>query len=109
VLAAVPVLLAIAVKASGTRSGGEGPDFFAAITDNGLFVALAALGVELGLFLPIAVAAISADAIAGEAHQGTLRYLLTVPADEPGCSRSSTPRSSSSRWWRPSSWPPPGS
>jgi ABC-2 type transport system permease protein len=81
VLAAVPVLLAIAVKASGTRSGGEGPDFFAAITDNGLFVALAALGVELGLFLPIAVAAISADAIAGEAHQGTLRYLLTVPAE----------------------------
>lgn len=82
VLAAVPILLAIAVKVSGSGSGrGGGPDFFAGITDNGLFVALAALSIELGLFLPIAVAAISADAIAGEAHQGTLRYLLTVPVE----------------------------
>ena len=71
-----------AVKVSGTDSGrGGGPDFFSGITDNGLFVALAALSVELGLFLPIAVAAISADSIAGEAHQGTLRYLLTVPVE----------------------------
>jgi ABC-2 type transport system permease protein len=82
VLAAVPILLAIAVKVSSSGSGGGGgPDFFAGITDNGLFVALAALSIELGLFLPIAVAAISADAIAGEAHQGTLRYLLTVPVE----------------------------
>jgi ABC-2 type transport system permease protein len=51
----------------------------AAITSNGVFVALAALGLEVGLFLPIAVAAIAADSIAGEAHQGTLRYLLAVP------------------------------
>lgn len=85
VLAAVPILLAIAVKVSGAPTdpgrGGAGPDFLASITDNGLFVALAALGVEMGLFLPIAVAAISADAIAGEAHQGTLRYLLAVPVE----------------------------
>jgi ABC-2 type transport system permease protein len=80
VLAAVPVILAIAVKVSGNSSdGGGGPDFFSAITENGLFVALASLGLEIGLFLPIAVAAISADAIAGEAHLGTLRYLLAVP------------------------------
>ena len=82
VLAAVPILMAIAVKVSGNGTGGGGdggPDFFASITDNGLFVALAALTVELGLFLPIAIASISADAIAGEANQGTLRYLLAVP------------------------------
>jgi ABC-2 type transport system permease protein len=80
VLAAVPIILAIAVKVSGNNSGGGGgPDFFSAITENGLFVALASLGLEIGLFLPIAVAAISADAIAGEAHLGTLRYLLAVP------------------------------
>jgi ABC-2 type transport system permease protein len=82
VLAAVPVLIAVAMKLSdpgpGT-SGGDGPDFFASITDNGLFVALAALTIELPLFLPIAVAAISADTIAGEANLGTLRYLLAVP------------------------------
>jgi ABC-2 type transport system permease protein len=82
VLAAVPVLIAVAVKASddGPGNGGSGgPDFFNAITGNGLFVALSALAVEIGLFLPIAVAAISADSIAGEAHAGTLRYLLAVP------------------------------
>jgi ABC-2 type transport system permease protein len=80
VLAAVPTLIAIAVKVSPPGAGGNGgPDFFASITSNGLFVALAALTVELPLFLPLAVAAISSDAIAGEANLGTLRYLLTVP------------------------------
>jgi ABC-2 type transport system permease protein len=88
VLAAVPILIAIAVKVSppgggggGGDGGGGGPDFFASITSNGLFVALAALTVELPLFLPLAVAAISGDAIAGEANLGTLRYLLTVPVN----------------------------
>jgi ABC-2 type transport system permease protein len=73
-------LIGIAVKVSPPSGGsGEGPDFFAAITSNGLFVALAALTVELPLFLPLAVAAISGDTIAGEANLGTLRYLLAVP------------------------------
>src|SRR5262245_30938959 len=82
VLSAVPILITIAVAAGGGRGGGggDGPDFFASITDNGFFVALAALTLEVPLFLPIAVAAISADAIAGEANLGTLRYLLTGPA-----------------------------
>jgi len=81
-LAAVPIVLAVAMKVaapdtSGRRGGG--PDFFAQITGNGFFVALAALAVELGLFLPIAIAMLAGDAVAGEANQGTLRYLLTVP------------------------------
>ncbi len=80
VLAAVPVMIAIALKlAGGDGGGGEGPAFFGDITDNGLFVALTALTVELPLFLPLAVSAIAGDAVAGEANQGTLRYLLTVP------------------------------
>jgi ABC-2 type transport system permease protein len=77
VLAAVPVIVSIAVKVSGP--GGGGPDFVGSITENGLFVALAALTLEMGLFLPLAVAAIAGDAVAGEANLGTLRYLLTVP------------------------------
>lgn len=81
-LAAVPIVLAVAMKVAtpdtSDRPGG-GPDFFAQITGNGFFVALAALGVELTLFLPIAIAMVSGDAVAGEADQGTLRYLLTVP------------------------------
>jgi ABC-2 type transport system permease protein len=42
-------------------------------------VSLSALTIELGLFLPLAIATISGDAVAGEANLGTLRYLLTVP------------------------------
>jgi ABC-2 type transport system permease protein len=75
-LAAVPVIIAVSTKLS---DGNDPTQFFNEITNNGLFVALAALMVELPLFLPIAVAAISGDAIAGEANVGTLRYLLAVP------------------------------
>ena len=83
-LAAVPVVVAVAMKVAApdrTDRPGAGPDFFAQITGNGFFVALAALGVELGLFLPIAVAMVAGDSVAGEANQGTLRYLLTVPVE----------------------------
>src|SRR6476659_6740568 len=75
ILAAVPVILAVANKVSPPSGGGGGADFFSAITSNGLFVALAALTIELPLFLPLAVASISGDSIAGEANIGTLRYL----------------------------------
>lgn len=78
VLVVVPVIIAIAVKVSNSSSRG-GPDFFRSITGNGLFVALAALTIEMPLFLPLAVAAVAGDSIAGEASTGTLRYLLTVP------------------------------
>jgi len=78
ILAAVPVIIAIAVKVSTPRPG-RGPDFFGSITSNGLFVALAALTLEMALFLPLAVGTIAGDSVAGEANIGTLRYLLTVP------------------------------
>jgi ABC-2 type transport system permease protein len=79
VLAVVPVILAISVRVSSPSQGG-GPDLIIAIAGNGLFVAFGALALELPLFLPLAVSAISGDSIAGEANLGTLRYLLTVPA-----------------------------
>lgn len=78
VLAAVPVLIAVALKFSQPREG-RGPDFLSSATSNGIFVALTALTIELALFLPLAVAVLSGDTIAGEANLGTLRYLLTVP------------------------------
>ncbi|HET6213104.1 MAG TPA: ABC transporter permease [Micromonosporaceae bacterium] len=80
VLAAVPIIMAVAIKLSEPQPG-DGPDFIAQATGNGLFVALAALGVELPLFLPVAVGAIAGDSIAGEANLGTLRYLLAVPVN----------------------------
>lgn len=79
VLASVPILLAVAVRVATRPRPGHGPDFLSSIAGNGFFVALAALSVEITLFLPLAVAVLSGDAIAGEANQGTLRYLLTVP------------------------------
>ncbi|WP_375423678.1 ABC transporter permease [uncultured Friedmanniella sp.] len=78
VLAVVPILLAVAVRVSGDSSGG--PTFISSITGNGLFVAFAALTLELPLFLPLAVSVVSGDSLAGEANIGTLRYLLTIPA-----------------------------
>ena len=78
ILAVVPIIIAIAVKVSTPRPG-RGPDFLGSITSNGLFVALAALTVEMGLFLPLAIGTIAGDSVAGEANVGTLRYLLTVP------------------------------
>jgi ABC-2 type transport system permease protein len=85
VLAAVPLIIAITTRIwppggeAGGGGGEDGPGFFNSITGNGLFVSLAALTVELPLFLPLAVAAIAGDAVAGEANVGTLRYLLAVP------------------------------
>jgi ABC-2 type transport system permease protein len=79
VLAAVPVIVAVAVRLSSPGQG-DGPPFVSAITGNGLFVAFAALALELPLFLPLAVSAISGDSVAGEANLGTLRYLLAIPA-----------------------------
>src|SRR5438270_5875459 len=79
-LAAVPVLIGIAVKLSSHRGPGEGPGFVDRITQNGLFLGLAALILSIPLFLPLTVGVVSGDTIAGEASQGTLRYLLVVPA-----------------------------
>ncbi|MGD7788238.1 ABC transporter permease [Propionibacteriaceae bacterium Y1700] len=76
VLAAVPIVLAVAVAIWGS---GGGPDLVSLVEGNGVFVPLAALGVEIAMFLPLAIAMLSGDTIAGEANLGTLRYLLAVP------------------------------
>ena len=46
---------------------------------NGSLFAVAALAIVLPLFLPVAVAVVAGDSIAGEAQAGTLRYLLVRP------------------------------
>ena len=83
VLAAIPVLIGTALKLSGSGGGngnGQGPAFFEQIAGNGVFLAFASLTVLLTLVLPLAVAVVAGDSLAGEAGHGTLRYLLTVPA-----------------------------
>lgn len=79
-LAAVPVLLGIAVRAAGPGTGGRGGMIIAQVAGNGLVLTFVSLFVLTPLLLPIAVAVVSGNAIAGEANGGTLRYLLTAPA-----------------------------
>ncbi|HEY7142645.1 MAG TPA: ABC transporter permease [Streptosporangiaceae bacterium] len=81
VLVAIPVLIGVALRLQGHHGGdGEGPAFLEQITGNGVFLALTALTLLLILALPLNIAVVSGDSIAGEAGLGTLRYLLTVPA-----------------------------
>jgi ABC-2 type transport system permease protein len=79
-LIALPTLVAVllAVTDLGPRPG-TGPPFLSAVLTDGTLFPLAALGVVLPLLLPIAVAVLGGDAIAGESETGTLRYLLVRP------------------------------
>jgi ABC-2 type transport system permease protein len=79
-IALIPILLAIAVYLSSDRlAPGEGPPFVDRVTQNGLFTGFAAMLLATPLFLPLTIAVVSGDTIAGEAGQGTLRYLLIAP------------------------------
>ncbi len=83
VLVILPVVLGIGLKVAGPNGGGGGgPDatFFAQLAGNGVFLAFIALSILLTLVLPLVIAVVSGDSLAGEAGAGTLRYLLTVPA-----------------------------
>jgi ABC-2 type transport system permease protein len=86
----LPLLIGIGLKLAAPRShggegGGGGPAsggaaFFNQIAGNGVFLTFIALSLLLILVLPVVIAVISGDSVAGEAGYGTLRYLLTVPA-----------------------------
>src|SRR4051812_35585867 len=80
VLNALPVLVAVLLVLTDLAPRpGEGPPFLSAVLRNGALYPLAALAIVLPLFLPIAVAVVAGDSIAGEAQAGTLRYLLARP------------------------------
>jgi ABC-2 type transport system permease protein len=80
-LNALPVLVAVLLALTDLAPRpGEGPVFLSAVLTNGTLYPLAALAIVLPLFLPIAVALIAGDSVAGEAQAGTLRYLLARPA-----------------------------
>jgi ABC-2 type transport system permease protein len=80
-LNALPVLVAVLLVLTDLAPRpGEGPVFLSAVFINPALFALAALAIVLPLFLPIAVAVVAGDAVAGEAQAGTLRYLLARPA-----------------------------
>jgi len=84
VVVAFPILIGVGLKiASPHPDGGEGNGpqaFFNQLAGNGVFLTLIALQALLILVLPLVVAVVAGDSIAGEAGYGTLRYLLTRPA-----------------------------
>jgi ABC-2 type transport system permease protein len=86
VAALFPLLIGIGLKAAAPHGGGgNGPSsggaaFFNQLAGNGVFLTFIALSLLLILVLPVVVAVVAGDSIAGEAGYGTLRYLLTVPA-----------------------------
>ena len=58
---------------------GQGSAFLSAVLQDGELYPAAALALVLPVFLPVAVAVVAGDSIAGEAAGGTLRYLLVRP------------------------------
>ena len=58
---------------------GQGSAFLSAVLQDGALYPAAALALVLPVFLPVAVAVVAGDSIAGEAATGTLRYLLVRP------------------------------
>jgi len=83
VAAAFPLLIGIALRLATPHPGGgngNGAAFFNQVAGNGVFLTFIALSTLLILVLPVVVAVVAGDAVAGEAGYGTLRYLLAVPA-----------------------------
>src|SRR4051812_50223621 len=83
-LLALPTLVAILLSVTdlGPRPG-TGPPFLSAVLSDGTLFPLAALGVVLPLFLPIAVAVLGGAAIAGGTQPGPLPTLPPRPAGRP--------------------------
>jgi ABC-2 type transport system permease protein len=83
VTAVFPLVIGIALRlASPHTEGGNGAGvaFFNELAGNGVFLTFIALSTLLILVLPVVVAVVAGDSVAGEAGYGTLRYLLAVPA-----------------------------
>ena len=86
VTAVFPVIIGIALRVAAPHpqggNGGNGPGvaFFNQLAGNGVFLTFIALSTLLILVLPVVVAVVAGDSVAGEAGYGTLRYLLAVPA-----------------------------
>jgi ABC-2 type transport system permease protein len=79
-LCGLPVLVAVFVAVTHLAPPpGQGPVLLSAVLSNGSLYPAAALAIVLPIFLPVAVAVVAGDSIAGEAGSGMLRYLLARP------------------------------
>ncbi len=89
VAAIFPLVIGIALRLAAPHPGGGGGGggggaggaaFFNQLAGNGIFLSFIALSTLLILVLPVVVAVVAGDSVAGKAGYGTLRYLLAVPA-----------------------------
>jgi ABC-2 type transport system permease protein len=79
-LCLLPILVAVFVAVTHVvPPPGQGPTLLSTVLSNGELFPAAALAIVLPIFLPVAVAVVAGDAIAGEASSGMLRYLLARP------------------------------
>ncbi len=79
-ICALPLLVAVFIAVTHLAPPpGQGSAFLSAVLDEGQLYPAAALALVLPVFLPVAVAVMAGESIAGEASTGTLRYLLARP------------------------------
>ncbi len=79
-ICALPLVVAIFIAVTHLAPPpGQGSAFLSAVLDDGQLYPAAALALVLPVFLPVAVAVVAGESIAGEASAGTLRYLLARP------------------------------
>jgi ABC-2 type transport system permease protein len=79
-LCALPIIVAIFISVTNlVPAPGQGPAFLSAVLSDGSLYPAAGLAIVLPVFLPVSVAVLSGDGVAGESGTGMLRYLLTRP------------------------------
>ena len=79
-ICALPLVVAIFIAVTHLAPPpGQASAFLSAVLDDGQLYPAAALALVLPVFLPVAVAVVAGESIAGEASTGTLRYLLARP------------------------------
>lgn len=79
-LCALPTLVAVLLATTRLAPPpGQGGAFLSAVVSNGQIFPAAALALVVPVFLPITVAVVAGDTVAGEAAGGTLRYLIVRP------------------------------
>ncbi len=82
VVALFPVIIGIGLRLADQNGNSGGPSvaFIGQLAGNGVFLSFIALTLLLTLLMPLAVAVVAGDSVAGDAGYGTLRYALAVPA-----------------------------
>jgi ABC-2 type transport system permease protein len=76
----LPLLVAVFIAVTHLAPApGNDTAFLSAVLSDGQLYPAAALAIVVPVFLPVSVAVVAGDSIAGEASAGTLRYLLARP------------------------------